>query len=168
MRAIVPFAVGLLAPHVRGSAIVSRADIEACLTSSGVPIDAKGSADWNRDAAPFNLRVPYTPVAVAVPTTIEHIQKSVLCAKTLGIKASAKSGGHSYASMGLGGEDGHLVVELDRMHNVTLGEGNIAIAQPGVRLGHLATELATKYGRAIAHGTCPGSVLRRFSSLWSC
>ncbi|KAK4121156.1 Glucooligosaccharide oxidase [Parathielavia appendiculata] len=156
MRAILLFTFGLLTPYVLGKTIVSRADIETCLTSFGVPIDIKGTADWKRDAAPFNLRVPYIPVAISVPTTIEHIQKSVICATALGIKVSAKSGGHSYASFGLGGEDGHLVVELDRMYNVTMGEDDIAIVQPGVRLGHLATELATKYGRAVAHGTCPG------------
>jgi FAD/FMN-containing dehydrogenase len=149
-------AVGLLAPLVQGRAIVTRADIEACLASSGVPYDTKGTADWTRDSAPFNLRVPYTPVAISVPQTIEQISKSVLCGKKLGIKVSPKSGGHSYASLGFGGEDGHLVVELDRMYNVSMAEGNIAVIQPGVRLGHLATELYTKFKRAIAHGTCPG------------
>jgi len=131
MRAVAAsFAVGLLAPLVQGRAIVTRADIEACLASSGVPYDTKGSADWARDAAPFNLRVPYTPVAISVPQTIEHISKSVICGKNLGIKVSAKSGGHSYASLGFGGEDGHLVVELDRMYNVSLAENNIAVVQP--------------------------------------
>lgn len=158
MRTVLSLSFGLLAPLAQARAVVSRADIEACLLTSGVPIDVKGSADWQRDSAPFNIRLPYLPVAIAVPTTIEHIQKSVLCAKSLSIKVSAKSGGHSYASLGLGGEDGHLVVQLDRMYNVTLAEGNIAVAQPGIRLGHLATELYTKYGRAIAHGTCPGYV----------
>jgi len=157
MRAVAAsFAVGLLAPLVQARAIVTRADIEACLASSGVPFDTKGSTDWIRDAAPFNLRVPYTPVAISVPLTVEHIQKSVVCGKNLGIKVSAKSGGHSYASLGFGGEDGHLVVELDRMYNVSLAEDNIAVVQPGARLGHLATELFTKYKRAVAHGTCPG------------
>ena len=167
MRAVVSFAIGLLAPLAQGRAVVTRADIEACLTSSGVPIDSKGSADWQRDSAPFNLRVPYTPVAISVPTTTEHIQKSVLCGKKLGIKVTAKSGGHSYASFGLGVEDGHLVVELDRMYNVTLATGNVAVVQPGTRLGHLATELYTKYRRAIAHGTCPGLVSSPCSLLGS-
>ncbi|KAK0703894.1 carbohydrate oxidase from Microdochium Nivale in complex with substrate analogue [Lasiosphaeria miniovina] len=148
--------LGLAVPLVQGRAVVTRADIEDCLTSAGVPIDVKGSADWQRDAAPFNLRVPFTPVAISVPTTVKHIQKSVLCGKKLGVKVTAKSGGHSYASLGFGGEDGHLVVELDRMTNVTVDAENIATVQPGTRLGHLATELYTKYGRAVAHGTCPG------------
>lgn len=158
MRTTASVALGLLAPLVQGRALVTRADIESCLTGAGVPIDVKGSADWTRDSAPFNLRVPYTPVAISVPTTVDHISKSVLCGKQLGVKVSAKSGGHSYASLGFGGEDGHLVVQLDRMYNVSLAEGNIAVVQPGTRLGHLATELYSKYGRAIAHGTCPGYV----------
>ncbi|KAK5651325.1 hypothetical protein OQA88_12558 [Cercophora sp. LCS_1] len=157
MRAVAAsLALGLLAPLAQGRAIVTRADIEACLAEKGVPYDQKGSADWARDSAPFNLRVPYTPVAISVPQTVDHISKSVLCGKQLGIKVSPKSGGHSYASLGFGGEDGHLVVQLDRMYNVSLAEGNIAVVQPGIRLGHLATELYTKYKRAIAHGTCPG------------
>ncbi|KAK0657882.1 hypothetical protein B0T16DRAFT_425942 [Cercophora newfieldiana] len=150
------FAVGLLAPLVQGKPIVTRADIESCLASSGVPYDTKGSADWDRDVKPFNLRIPYTPVAISVPQTIDQISKSVICGRNLGIKVSAKSGGHSYASLGFGGEDGHLIVQLDRMYNVSLAEGNIAVVQPGVRLGHLATELYTKWNRAVAHGTCPG------------
>lgn len=149
-------ALGLLVPFAQGRAIVTRADIEACLAEKGVPYDQRGSADWTRDSAPFNLRVPYTPVAISVPQTVDHISKSVLCGKQLGIKVSPKSGGHSYASLGFGGEDGHLVVQLDRMYNVSLAEGNIAVVQPGIRLGHLATELYTKHRRAIAHGTCPG------------
>ena len=156
MRATASFAIGLFASLARGRALVTRADIEQCLIAAGVPIDVKGSVDWTRDAAPFNIRVPYTPVAISVPLTTEHIQKSVVCGKQLGIKVTAKSGGHSYASLGLGGEDGHLVVQLDRMYNVSLAEGNIAVVQPGTRLGHLATELFEKHGRAIAHGTCPG------------
>jgi FAD/FMN-containing dehydrogenase len=159
MRTTIALGVSLAASLVNGRA-VQRADIEECLTSSGVPIDTKGSPDWQRDVAPFNLRVPYAPAAISVPTTIEHIQKSVLCGKKLGVKVSAKSGGHSYGNLGLGGENGHLVVELDRMYNVTLGENNIAVAQPGIRLGHLATELYNKHRRAISHGTCPGSVLQ--------
>jgi len=156
MRTAALTSAGLLATLAGARVVVQRSDIEACLTSSGVPFDVKGSADWEKDSETFNIRVPYTPVAIAVPTTIEHIQKSVLCGKKLSIKVTPKSGGHSYASLGFGGENGHLVVELDRMHNVTLGADNIATVQPGTRLGHLATELYNKSRRAIAHGTCPG------------
>jgi FAD/FMN-containing dehydrogenase len=138
-------------------ALVTRAAIDKCLLDAGVPVDIKGSTDYVRDVAPFNIRLPYTPTAISVPLTTKHIQDSVKCGKKLGVKVSAKSGGHSYASFGFGGENGHLVVELDRMYNVTYDASkDIATVQPGARLGHVATVLYEKYGRAIAHGTCPG------------
>jgi FAD/FMN-containing dehydrogenase len=70
---------------------------------------------------------------------------------------SAKSGGHSYGNMGFGGENGHLIVQLDRMYNMTLDPvTKVATVQPGARLGHMATVLYEQYHRSIAHGTCPG------------
>ncbi|KAK3386250.1 hypothetical protein B0T20DRAFT_457743 [Sordaria brevicollis] len=139
------------------SPLNKRAAIDDCLKSAGVPADAQGSADWRADVNPFNQRLPYTPVAIAVPTTVEHIQGAVSCAAKLGIKVSPKSGGHSYASFGLGGENGHLVVELDRMYKVTLDKTtNVAEVQAGARLGHVATELYKQGKRAFSHGTCPG------------
>jgi FAD/FMN-containing dehydrogenase len=140
-------------PHAR------RAAIDDCLQAANVPVDARNSAEWKQDARPFNQRLPYTPAAIAVPTTVEHIQAAVSCAAKVGVKVNAKSGGHSYASFGLGGEDGHLVVELDRMYNVTLDpQTNIATVQPGARLGHIATVLYREGKRAFSHGTCPGYV----------
>ncbi|KAK5703579.1 hypothetical protein LTR17_021993 [Elasticomyces elasticus] len=131
--------------------------INECLTNASVPIDKKGSDSWDDDVEPFNLRLPYTPAAVAVPTTIDHIQAAVSCALKFDMKATAKSGGHSYASLGLGGEDGHLMIELDRMYNISLDTGsNVATVQPGARLGHIANELWEQGKRAISAGTCPG------------
>jgi len=156
MRVSTTLFAGLIATTAE-ALVVTRGDINKCLVDAGVPIDTKGSEGWDRDVAPFNIRLPYLPTAISVPLTIAHIQKSVQCGKKLGIKVSAKSGGHSYASFGFGGENGHLVVELDRMYNVTWdAETNIATVQPGARLGHVATVLYEQYGRAIAHGTCPG------------
>jgi FAD/FMN-containing dehydrogenase len=158
MRVSATLVAGLIA--TTADALVTRAVIDKCLTDSGVPVDVKGSEDYERDVAPFNIRIPFTPTAIAVPQTIEHIQKSVLCGKKLGIKVNAKSGGHSYANFGFGGEDGHLVIQLDRMYNVTYNKRtNLATVQPGARLGHVATVLYEEYNRAIAHGTCPGYVL---------
>jgi FAD/FMN-containing dehydrogenase len=154
MRVSTTLFVGLIAS---ADALVTRAIIDKCLTDSGVPVDVKGTPDYTRDVEPFNIRIPYTPAAIAVPRSTKEIQKSVLCGKKLGLKVSAKSGGHSYANFGFGGENGHLVVQLDRMYDVTVdAKTKIATVQPGARLGHVATVLNDKYDRAIAHGTCPG------------
>jgi FAD/FMN-containing dehydrogenase len=134
-----------------------QAALSACLSASSVPISAPGTTDWKLDASPYNLRLNYTPVAISVPTSREHVQNAVACAAKLGIRANAKCGGHSYGSFGLGGEDGHLTIELDRMNEVVLDSTTgIAKVQGGARLGHVASELWKQGKRAISHGTCPG------------
>lgn len=141
------------------SALDKAAALVDCLAKTSVPLDASGSADYTLDASSFNLRLNYTPVAVVGVSTAAQVQNAVRCARQLGIKANAKCGGHSYASFGLGGEDGHLVVEMSRMDKVVLDNGTgIATVEGGARLGHLATELWNQGGRAISHGTCPGWV----------
>ncbi|KAK3366153.1 hypothetical protein B0T24DRAFT_414925 [Lasiosphaeria ovina] len=128
-----------------------------CLSKSGVPTDALGTDDWKLDVAPYNLRLNFTPVGIAVPTTPKHVQDAVACAAKLGVKANAKCGGHSYGSFGLGGEDGHLTIEMDRMNKVVLDNTTgIATIEGGSRLGHVAWELYNQGNRAFSHGTCPG------------
>jgi len=134
-----------------------QAALSQCLSASSVPTSAPGTTDWKLDAAPYNLRLNFTPVAITVATTTEHVQHAVACAAKLGIRANAKCGGHSYGSFGLGGEDGHLTIELDRMNDVKLDTTTgIARVQGGARLGHVASELWTQGKRAFSHGTCPG------------
>jgi len=156
MRLIPPLSIGLYAALANAD-MGKRAAIDDCLTGAGVPTDAPGSAAWKEDVAPFNQRVPYTPVAIVVPSAVAHVQAAVSCAAKVGVKVNAKSGGHSYASFGLGGENGHLVVELDRLNAVTVDlTTKIATIQAGARLGHVATSLYSQGKRAISHGTCPG------------
>ena len=134
-----------------------QAALAACLSSASVPTSAPGTLDWKLDASPYNLRLNFTPVAISVPTAAEHVQNTIACAVKLGVRANAKCGGHSYGSFGLGGEDGHLTIELDRMNDVVLDTATgIAKVQGGARLGHVASELWTQGKRAISHGTCPG------------
>ncbi|CAI4211896.1 unnamed protein product [Parascedosporium putredinis] len=122
--------LALLLPTAVSSARSCSAPLTKCLEAAGVPLDKPGSEAWEMDAAPFNERLPFLPAAVAVPRTTAHIEDAVKCAAELGVKVSAKCGGHSYASLGLGGEDGHLVVAMDRMHAVTLAEdGETAVVQ---------------------------------------
>jgi len=158
MHLPVPLAALLgLASTSHASPFDKATALSECLTVAGVPVDEVGSAEYQLDISTFNLRLNYTPVAVAAVTTTKHIQDAVTCARLAGIKATAKCGGHSYASFGLGGEDGHLVIELSRMNKVVLDKATgIATAEGGTRLGHLAFELYNQGKRAISHGTCPG------------
>ncbi|KAL2157306.1 hypothetical protein VTH06DRAFT_6244 [Thermothelomyces fergusii] len=155
---LLPLAVSATAVvSAAGRPLTKREAIDECLESANVPVAERNSTQWTLDSTPFNDRLKYTPAAIAKPTSVEHIQAAVSCAAAVGVKVNAKSGGHSYASFGLGGEDGHLVVELDQMYNVTLDpQTNIATVQPGARLGHIATVLYQQGNRAFSHGTCPG------------
>lgn len=156
MLAITALLVGIL-PLTTASPLSKKALIDDCLAAAGVPYNPKDSAQWALDGAPFNVRIPFVPVSIAVPLTTAHIQSAVKCGRDNGVKVTPKCGGHSYANFGFGGEDGHLMLELDRMYNVTLnGASGIATVQGGARLGHVASELYKQGGKAISHGTCPG------------
>ncbi|KAI0532584.1 FAD binding domain-containing protein [Xylaria digitata] len=151
------FGLGLLVGLSRAAALNKRAVLADCLAEAGTSIDELNSKDWEMDTRPFNSLLAYKPDVVAVPTTTEQIQSAVVCGAKWGYKVTPKCGGHSYASYGLGGEDGHLVIQLDRMFAVKLDtKTNIATAEAGTRLGHLAVELWAQGKRAISHGTCPG------------
>lgn len=133
------------------------ASLSDCLTTSNVSQVLTSDSKWAKAIAPFNLRLPFTPVAVAVPSTVAQVQAAVACGASAGVKVSAKSGGHSYASHGLGGEDGHLMVDMKLFNNVTV-ENSTGIATVGVggRLGNIALALFNSSERAFSHGTCPG------------
>ncbi len=113
--------------------------INKCLSNANVPLASIGSDAFNFETNPYNSRVQYTPAALVLPTTVEHVQAAVSCVARRNIRVSAKSGGHSYAAFGLGGEDGHLIVDFKYMHNVTVDPTTkLATLQPGCRLGNVA------------------------------
>lgn len=149
---------------VSGSPLSKRAAINDCLTSAGVPQYAPASADFTQSIKPFNLRLAYTPAAVAVPATSKDVAAAVACGVKNNVTVTAKSGGHSYASHGLGGEDGHLMVYMRNFANVTVDlASSTAVIGTGARLGNVATALYSQGKQAISHGTCPGSVIE---SIW--
>jgi hypothetical protein len=142
----------ILFPVARSSSLTS------CLHDAYVPFVVQDSPDWKALIRPWNVRLTYIPAAVAIPDSIEQIQVAVNCGIRNNMRVTAKGGGHSFGSYGLGGEDGHLVIELQQLNDVTVFENGTAKIQPGARLGHVSTELYKQGGRAIPHGACPGSV----------
>lgn len=150
--------LGLLLPSLTGATpLQKRAALDDCLSKSSVPTLAAGSADYTQSLKPFNLRVTFKPAAYVVPTTVKHVQDAVACGATTGVQVTAKSGGHSYGSHGLGGEDGHLIVDMRNFNNVTVDQtAHTAVIGTGGRLGDVATALYNQGKQAISHGTCPG------------
>ena len=149
--------IGLLVPAMTASAIDKRAAIDTCLSTAKVPVYTSGSADYTQALKPFNLRVIFKPAAYAVPQTVQHVQDAVACGASNSVLVTAKSGGHSYASHGLGGEDGHLIVDMRNFNSVTVDQAaHTAVIGTGGRLGNIATSLYNQGKQAISHGTCPG------------
>ncbi|KAF2088002.1 Glucooligosaccharide oxidase [Saccharata proteae CBS 121410] len=128
-----------------------------CLHSKDVPISLIRDTNFASLAKPYNLRLPYTPTVIILPTTPQHVSDAVLCAGAHNIKVQAKSGGHSYASYSSGGQNGSMMVHLQSMQNITLdADSGIVSVGGGIRLGNLAQGIWDQGKRALAHGTCPG------------
>ncbi|KAF4875414.1 FAD-linked oxidoreductase sorD [Colletotrichum siamense] len=111
--------------------------------------------EWVR---PLNLARESIPTAVIRPTTAEEIGKVVQCAAKNNVKVQARSGGHSYANHGLGGENGAVSIDMVNFQYVNVNtsdpSGNVRVGA-GTRLGTV-DELLGPHGRAFAHGVCPG------------
>lgn len=128
-----------------------------CLNNKNIPISLISSPNFAQLAQPYNLRLPYTPVVIVLPTTPQHISDAVVCAGKYGVKVQAKSGGHSYASFSSGGKDGSMVIDLEPLQNIVVdATTGIAVVGGGVRLGNLALGIYNQAQRALPHGTCPG------------
>lgn len=136
----------------------TSSNLEDCLTGKAVPIRLISSPDFSTLVQPFNLRLPYTPAVVVLPTTTQHVSDAVLCAGQNGVKVQAKSGGHSYASFSSGGQSGSMIIDLRSFQDISLDANGIAKVGAGVRLGNLALGIynTNDAKRALPHGTCPG------------
>ena len=129
---MVPFITALLAIAQIANAAPAYDLVVKCLSSNQVPQDIPGSAAFSQDIIPYNLRLNYTPVAFAIPTTVPQVQAAVGCAAQYGVKVNPKSGGHSYAAHSLGGEDGHLVIDMKYFNEIALDTTtNLATVGPG-------------------------------------
>lgn len=126
------------------------------LQDRSVPFISARSPTWTTDAAAYNLHVPVTPALLVYSQTVQHVRHVVDCGVAVGLKVSARGGGHSYTSLGLGGENGHLVVDLTHMNSISVdADTHVATIGAGARLGDVARELFDNGGRAISHGSCP-------------
>ncbi|QSZ37541.1 hypothetical protein DSL72_008639 [Monilinia vaccinii-corymbosi] len=149
------FALPLASSHPNN--LEARASIQDCLTQHGVPFQDSSSPSWSQTISPYNLRLPYTPVIYALPTTSQQVRDAVTCAAAGGFKVQARCGGHSYAGLSLGGKDGAVVISLENLNLIYFDTDiNVALVGGGVRLGNLALELYKQAKQAIPHGTCLG------------
>lgn len=130
-------------------------DLISCLKSKGYHPETMSDPDYSTDSAAFNQRLTFKPIALVYPQSSQNVSEMVHCAAANGVKVTARSGGHSYAAYGLGGQDGNLIVDLRNMTEIDLRRDGTVVSGAGNRLGALATGIWNKGRRALPHGTCP-------------
>jgi FAD binding domain len=133
-----------------------------CLATKNVPVVLTTATNYADYSKPYNLRLEYAPDAIVIPTTSKHIADALSCARANGVKVQPKSGGHSYASYSMGGQNGSLIIDLEQLQEITVDSKGVAKVGGGVRLGNLALGIYNSTNdnidhlRGLPHGTCPG------------
>ncbi|GAA5906564.1 FAD-dependent oxidoreductase [Sporobolomyces salmoneus] len=125
-----------------------------CLNNANISTVTSSSSDYQADIAAYNQRVQPKPVAVIYPTSPAQISSALKCAASAQVPVSSRGGGHSYASFGLGGTDGALVIDMSKFKSIKVDSTGKASIGAGSRLGDIALAL-NKKGWALSHGTCP-------------
>lgn len=134
----------------------SSSSLIDCLNNKNVPVKLSCDSDWTDYSTAYNVRLPVTPAVVVVPEVDTQLGDAVACAGQNDIHVQARSGGHSYASYGLGGTDGAMMIDLQNFNNVTMESDDGVFVGGGVRLGNMAQTIYDAGKRAMGHGTCPG------------
>lgn len=147
--------------HRRQEAQLGANEVLAkCLTTQGIEfVDSvrnTTSAYWDASQSD-NVRFHFHPVAIAYPLGAKQVSKAVQCAFNSGnIQVAARSGGHSFAGFGSGGQDGALVVDMRELDKVASDAAHeLAHIGPAARLGDVVKGLWADGRRAMPHGTCP-------------
>ncbi|KAH9470958.1 hypothetical protein Pst134EA_004868 [Puccinia striiformis f. sp. tritici] len=131
------------------------ASLRQKFSSLGIDAIFPGDSNYEKFSTPFNRRFSYKPAAIAFPNDTNTVANAVKLGVQEQLRLSARSGGHSYAAYGLGGADGALVIDLQRIRQISVDSSGEAVIGPGIRLGDLAIGLNRQGGRALPHGTCP-------------
>ncbi|KAH9917719.1 uncharacterized protein B0H18DRAFT_1123430 [Fomitopsis serialis] len=148
------YSLGVLSIANRASG--DAPSFQSILANDNIEVHVAGQAGYQNASRAFNLRLQLQPAAIAYPGSVEEVSDLVKAGASLGIPVSARSGGHSHAAYGLGGTDGHLVVDLAHLNDIEVDNSTgIAMIGTGSRLGDIAIRLFNQGGRALPHGVCP-------------
>ncbi|MER7496708.1 FAD-binding oxidoreductase [Streptomyces pharetrae] len=117
---------------------------------------APGDAGYDEARTVFNAMIDRRPAVIAQCAHKDDVVRAVRFGRELDLNIAVRGGGHSVAGMAL--NDNGLVVDLRRMHRVTVHPGAEAVrVEGGATMSHLdrATQpygLATTGGRASTTG----------------
>jgi FAD/FMN-containing dehydrogenase len=111
----------------------------------------KSDQHFDHHRALFNKRIEILPQVIAVCESALGVQKAVRYANSLPMNISVKSGGHCFEGFSIA--DGGMVIDLSKMNNLELVQGDVLIAEPAARLAQLYGYCLPK-GRLLPSGSC--------------
>lgn len=134
----------------------ARAALTALREDLSGDVFAPGDPGYDDARTVFNAMIDRRPAVIAQCADETDVVRSVRFARDLDLKIAVRGGGHSVAGMAL--NDNGLVIDLRRMHGVTVHPGSMSVrVEGGATMSHLdrATgphRLATTGGRASTTG----------------
>ncbi|KAG6899304.1 hypothetical protein C0993_011393 [Termitomyces sp. T159_Od127] len=129
-------------------------DLRESLAAISIGASFPGDASYTSSSVAYNQRFLYKPAGVVYPKSPQEVSEAIKIGSLHNLKVVARSGGHSYIANGLGGRNGSLVIDLNKLSKISVNSARgTAVIETGNRLGDVATALANN-GRAIPHGTC--------------
>lgn len=102
------------------AAAQNSTSLEECLGQVQATFD--DDFTWANETSPWQLRIKPKPATVVHPSTTDDIAKALSCAEQYSLKVAALNGGHSYGAYGLGGNDGALVINMEKFTETTYDE----------------------------------------------
>ncbi len=115
------------------------------------PVITPASPAYNHARVVYNERFDGVhPLGIVQPISIDDVRRVVNWGRKTGVRLAIRSGGHSYA--GYSTTSG-LVVDLKRLHSISLAPSGRAAIGAGARLVDVEANLARR-GRAVPAGSC--------------
>ena len=114
-----------------------------------------GDAAYESARLPWNVAVDQRPAAVALPSTVAHVQQVVRAAAEAGLRIAPQTTGHNAGPLVAQGLDDVVVVRTERLRRVTIDPARRIARAEGGAVWLDATEPAADHGLAALHGSSP-------------
>ncbi|GAB2508456.1 FAD-binding oxidoreductase [Nocardiopsis aegyptia] len=98
----------------------------------------------------FNAMIETRPAVIAQCASTDDVRRGIECAREEGLEIAVRGGGHSVAGMSL--TQGGLVIDMRRMHDVTVDMDRMQVRVGGGTVMGQMDEATTRHGLATTGG----------------
>ncbi|GMI89869.1 hypothetical protein like AT4G20800 [Hibiscus trionum] len=98
------------------------------------------------------------PAAIVAPTSVQHVQATVVCARDNGVQIRIRSGGHDYEGLSYRSNVTFVILDMFNLRMIKVFVGKeVAYVQAGATLGELYYKIANASNvHAFPSGVCTG------------